>query len=131
MRIDGKRGRNFPEVEFDPEDFEAVFKHSGPVVVAEQESRLLVWKAEVEAEDYHDSACMMCGKEDGELLLCDGVAETDKGEKPCTNVCHAACASLDAVPDGDWLCLDCSFVDDSEVSTVCLPCAVCVVRRTL
>eukprot|EP00887_Chlorella_sp_A99_P003881 scaffold11.g3881.t1 len=48
--------------------------------------------------DAHDNACLACGGEEGELLLCEG----------CPAVAHPACCGLLGVPSGDWLCGVCA-----------------------
>jgi Rad4 beta-hairpin domain 3/Rad4 beta-hairpin domain 2/Rad4 transglutaminase-like domain/Rad4 beta-hairpin domain 1/Histone-lysine N-methyltransferase NSD-like, PHD zinc finger 1 len=47
--------------------------------------------------DTHDDACRAC-KEGGELLCCD----------LCPRTYHLRCVDLDTVPEGDWVCTDCS-----------------------
>ena len=44
--------------------------------------------------------CMVCAKPDGEesFMLCDG-CETGGG--------HVECLGLEAIPEGDWFCLNC------------------------
>ncbi|KAL6783931.1 hypothetical protein ACKKBG_A04060 [Auxenochlorella protothecoides x Auxenochlorella symbiontica] len=48
------------------------------------------------AADLHADACHACAL-GGDLLCCDA----------CTSAWHLACAELDAVPPGDWLCRLC------------------------
>lgn len=46
-------------------------------------------------------SCMVCGKSDNQhlLLVCD---------KCNYNICHVDCAGLELIPDGEWVCSDCS-----------------------
>merc|ERR1712228_665568 len=48
-------------------------------------------------EDRSDDQCHICGKSNGELLLCDG----------CPHVFHLQCVGLECVPDGVWYCKEC------------------------
>ena len=53
------------------------------------------------------STCVVCRKDDNgdQILLCDG----------CDSECHTYCAGLEAVPDGDWFCANCTATRSSLV----------------
>lgn len=48
--------------------------------------------------------CSVCGTDHdaGALLLCDGLLGR------CVSTAHTYCIGLDAVPDGEWFCADCT-----------------------
>lgn len=66
------------------------------------------------AVPWYYNACDVCGAEDpvDTLLLCDGQ------DGRCKNASHAGCVGMDAVPDGEWFCADCSVRQ-------CTPACIC------
>ena len=60
--------------------------------------------------------CVVCGKDDGDPLECDKVRFSfilplsSHHHPQCDSPCHLKCLTppLDAVPDGEWFCVECS-----------------------
>ncbi|KAL4556448.1 hypothetical protein LXL04_039100 [Taraxacum kok-saghyz] len=74
------------------------------------------YTVDVDGDDPNDDTCGVCG-DGGDLICCDG----------CPSAFHQTCLDIQMLPEGDWLCPNCSckYCETAAVEESLVTCRLC------